>query len=114
MPADHRAYADRDPGDLRQWATGIGPNTEALMVQILERHPNLVNGFRSGQGLRRVGRKYGAERTERASAIALRWGATSYKPVERMLRLGLESQPPDDEPSAPIEHDQVRGPDYFN
>lgn len=114
MPADHRAYADRDPGDLRQWATGVGPNTEALMVQILERHPNLVNGFRSGQGLRRVGRKYGAERTERAAAIALRWGATSYKPVERMLRLGLESQPPDDEPSAPIEHDQVRGPDYFN
>jgi len=114
MPADHRAYAERDPAALRQWAAGIGPNTEALMVQILERHPNLVNGFRSGLGLRRVGRKYGAERTEQAATIALRWGATSYKPVERMLRLGREVASADDEPSEPIEHDQVRGPDYFN
>ena len=114
MPADHRAYANEDRGALREWARGIGPNTEALMVQILERHPNLVNGFRSGLGLRRVGRKYGAERTERAAAIALQWGARSYKPVERILRLGRESQPSDDEPSVPIEHDQVRGPDYFN
>ena len=73
-----------------------------------------MNGYRSGQGLRRVGREYGGERTERACAIALQWGARSYKPVERMLKLGRESQEPDDEPSVPIEHDQVRGPDYFN
>lgn len=115
MPADHRAYADKDPGALRAWASSAGPNTEALMVQILERHPNLVNGYRSGLGLRRVGKKYGAERTERAAAIALQWGARSYKPVERMLKLGRESQEPnDDESSVPIEHEQVRGPDYFN
>ncbi len=114
MPPDHRAYADNDPGALREWAATMGPNTEALMVQILERHPNLVNGYRSGLGLRRVGKKYGAERTELATAIALRWGARSYKPVERMLRLGRESGQQDDAPSEPIEHEQVRGPDYFN
>lgn len=114
MPADHRAWADKDPGALREWAAAVGPNTAALMIQVLERHPNLVNGYRSGQGLRRVGKKYGAERTERACAVALQWGATSYKPVERMLKLGRESQPEDDERSVPIEHEQVRGPDYFN
>ena len=115
MPPDHRAYADKDPGALRAWATSVGPNTEALMVRILERHPNLVNGYRSGLGLRRVGKKYGAERMERAAAIALQWGARSYKPVERMLKLGRESQDMDsDETSVPIEHEQVRGPDYFN
>lgn len=114
MPADHRAYANEDRGALREWAAGVGPNTAALMVRILERHPNLVNGYRSGLGLRRVGRKYGAERTESAAAVALRWGATSYKPVERMLRLGREVPLQEDDASEPIEHDQVRGPDYFN
>lgn len=114
LPADHRAYADKDPGALREWAESFGPNTAALMMRILERHPNLVNGYRSGLGLRRVGKKYGTERTERAAEIALRWGARSYKPVERMLRLGRESQEHDDETSVSVQHDQVRGPEYFN
>lgn len=114
MPDNHRAWAQSDPGALRDWAASVGPNTLALMSQILERHPNLPNGFRSGLGLRRVGSQHGAERTERACAIALRWGATSYKPVERMLRLGLEDRRDDDERADPIDHDQVRGPEYFN
>lgn len=114
MPPDHRAWADKDPGALREWAVTVGPNTEALMTQILQRHPNLVNGFRSGQGLRRVGIKYGAERTERACVIALQWGARSYKPVERMLKLGREEGQDEDERTEPIEHEQVRGPEYFN
>lgn len=114
MPADHRAWAERDPGALRQWAATFGPNTEALMSQVLERKPNLVNGYRSGLGLRRVGKKYGAERTERACAIALQWGARSYKPVERMLKLGRDHQDQDEPPTKPVEHEQVRGPDYFN
>ena len=88
--------------------------TEALMSQVLERKPNLVNGHRSGLGLRRVGKKYGAERTERACAIALQWGARSYKPVERMLKLGRDHQDQAEPPTKPVEHEQVRGPDYFN
>ena len=114
MPPDHRAWAQKDPGALREWAQGVGPNTEALMIQILERHPNLPNGYRSGLGLRRIGKQYGAERTERAAAIALKWGARSYKPVERILKLGREVPAEDDETSVSIEHDQVRGADYFN
>ena len=113
MPASHQEWAAKDPGSLREWARGVGPNTEALMVQILERNPNLPNGYRSGLGLRRVGQKYGPERTEQATAIALRWGARSYKPVERMLKLGREVED-DEDGSVSIEHEQVRGPDYYN
>jgi transposase len=113
MPKNHQEWAAKDPSSLREWARTVGPNTEALMAQILERDPNLPNGYRSGLGLRRVGTAYGAERTEKAAAIALRWGARSYKPVERMLKLGREVED-DEEPSTPVEHEQVRGPDYYN
>jgi hypothetical protein len=48
---------------------------------------------------------------------ALVFGARSYKPVERMLKLGLESTPlPGAEPAenTPIVHENVRGPEYYN
>ncbi len=117
MPPNHREYADTDPSALRAWAAEVGPNTDALMTRILERDPNLVQGFRSAQGLRRVGKKYGAERMEKACWIALRSASHSYKPVERILRLGREDDPhllgDDDAPEVSIEHDQVRGPEHF-
>lgn len=41
----------------------------------------------------------------------------SYKHVERILKLGFDLAPaPDDdahEDARPIDHDQVRGPDYY-
>jgi len=65
-------------------------------------------------GLRRIGQRYGPERTEAACEVALGFGATSYKPVERLLKLNREGGSNADESPAPIEHDNVRGPDSFN
>jgi hypothetical protein len=64
----------------------------------------------------RMGETYGAERTERACERALRFGARSYKPIERMLKNEFDLRPhPEDAEDAvvPIAHDQIRGPDYF-
>jgi transposase len=115
-PANHRAWAERDPGGLLAWAGDVGPSTEAMMRRILESNPYRDQTWRSGRALRRVGEKYGSERTERACELALRFGANSYKPVERMLKHELDRRPhPDDVEDAgdPIHHDQVRGPDYY-
>lgn len=121
LPPNHREWLAQDPGALREWSASVGPYTDALMEQILDRDPRLGNGVRSGFGLRRTGLKYGKERTEKACAIALRWGARSYKPVERILRANREdygAEPvhggDDDGASTTIEHDQVRGPEYFD
>jgi transposase len=113
MPPNHRAWHDKDPGDLLAWAKTFGPMTEALMEQILTQRA-YTQGFRSGQGLRRIGIKYGPERTEAACEKALRFGATSYRPVERMLRLGREGRAQNASASRRVEHDNVRGPEHFN
>ena len=115
-PPNHQAWADRDPGGLLRWARETGPNTEAMMVRILESNLHREQTWRSGRALRRVGDKYGPERTEVACGRALRFGARSYKPIERMLKQNLDLRPhPDEvEPDVePIEHDQVRGPGYY-
>jgi len=113
MPPNHRAWAEMDSADVQRWAARVGPMTEAMVIRILESRGIQKQGLRSALGLRRVGLKYGPEKTERACAVALRYGAASYKPVERILKNGGEDASVSTSPS-PIAHDNVRGPDSFN
>jgi hypothetical protein len=88
-----------------------------MVERILNANPVREVAVRSTLGLRSAAKKYGALRTERACETALRLGAQSYKPVERMLKLGREAMPLyGDEPvqRAPIAHGNVRGPGYFH
>lgn len=116
-PPNHRAWAEADHGALVAWANSIGPATALLMQRILSRSPFPEQAWRSGRGLKRMGEKYDAKRVEVAAERALRFGAMSYKPVERMLKLGLDQQPLADEhneDSGVVEHENVRGPDYYH
>jgi hypothetical protein len=87
------------------------------MQRILSRSPVPEQAWRSGRGLKRMGEKYDHQRVEVAAERALRFGANSYKPVERMLKLGLDQQPLAEdergEDSGTVEHENVRGPDYY-
>lgn len=119
MPANHRAWVDKDPGGLLSWAAQVGPHTEAFMKRLLDRGNNIHpdSRWRSGRGLRRLAEEYGNERVEEASRRALRFGGRSYKHVQRMLKLGLDQQPLGDEvpeDDAPIDHEQVRGAGYYH
>ena len=117
-PPAHRAWAELDPGGLLSWAGDVGPHTKALMERLLDAGHNFHREvrWRSGQGLRRIGDRYGAARTEEACRRALRFGGHSYKTVARILKHGLDLEAlPEDVPQddAPIEHEHVRGPDYY-
>jgi transposase len=116
MPEGHRAHCDAE-ADVKAWAVSVGPMCSALVERILESNPIRDMAVRGALGLRSTAKKYGERRTERACETALRLGARSYKPVERMLKLGRETMPLyGDEPNerAPIAHGNVRGPGYFN
>ena len=116
-PPDHRAWAEADHAALAAWANTVGPATALLMQRILSRSPFPEQAWRSGRGLKRMGEKYDNQRVEIAAARALRFGANSYKPVERMLKLGLDQQPLAEdergEDSGTVEHENVRGPEYY-
>lgn len=116
MPAAHRAhFAGGD--ELLEWGAKIGPMTHAMVQRIFESNPVREVSWRSAKGLQRVCGRYGPKRTEAACQRALHLGARSYKPVERMLRLGREQIPlPGEEPAerASIVHANVRGPDYYH
>jgi hypothetical protein len=63
----------------------------------------------------RLGKRYGTERLEAACQRALTIGACSYKSIESMLKQGLENTPLPAKGKAQtvLDHDNIRGPKYY-
>ncbi len=117
MPKAHRAHQEWSPSRLVRWGATIGPETETLVQQILESRPHPEQGYRSCLGLLRLAKRYGPARLNAACARAVAVGARSYRPVDSMLKHGLDGQPllsEATEPSPVRTHANVRGPAYYH
>src|SRR6516164_6389399 len=95
MPHAHRAHLEWSPSRLIRWGATVGPQTAALVEQILASRPHPEQGYRSCLGLLRLTKQYGAARVEAASARAVAVGARSYRHVAAMLKHGLDRVPLD-------------------
>lgn len=116
MPSSHRAHAEWTPSRLIHWAEKTGPATGRLVAGILERRPHPEQGYRACLGLMRLGRHYGPERLEAASARAERLRSYSYRTVKNILASAQDHLPLEDEPPAPDPtptHGNIRGADYY-
>ena len=113
MPKAHQAQAEWTPARLIEWAKKTGPNTAALVEELMSRHVHPQQGFRACQGILRLG--YEPERIEAACARALKMRACTYKSVKAILRNNLDAQPLDDAPQASLPlHENVRGAGYYH
>jgi transposase len=116
MPSSHRAHAEWTPSRLIHWAEQSGPATGRLVAGILERRPHPEQGYRACLGLMRLGRSYGPERLEAASARAEGLRSYSYRTVKNILASAQDRLPFEDEPPAPEptpSHGNIRGADYY-
>jgi transposase len=116
MPKAHQKYVGRTPSGLVEEAQRIGPYMGQLVEAILaaRRHPEM--GYRSCLGIVRLAETYPAERMEAAAQRALRARAYNLQSMESILKNQLDRLPlPGDRllPSA-VEHDNIRGADYFD
>jgi len=116
MPHAHRAHLEWSPSRLIRWGATVGPQTAALVEQMLASRPHPEQGYRSCLGLLRLVKQYGPDRVEAASARAVAVGARSYRHVDAMLKHGLDRVPLDANESSPAPrsaHANVRGPGYY-
>jgi transposase len=115
MPESHRRHLEWTPSRIISWAQKAGPQTAALVDEIMRARPHPEQGYRSCLGVMRLGRRFGADRLEAASTRAVALRAFSYRSVESILRTGLDRQPLPVRPviTAPREHDHVRGAGYY-
>jgi transposase len=120
MPKAHQEHLEWDPARILQWAQETGPSTVRLADRIMATRAHPQQGFRACLGILRLGKKYGRDRLEAACALALALSACRYRNVESILKSGRDRLPLPSlagEPkaaAAPIEHDNIRGPDYYH
>jgi len=112
----HQKHANWTPERIVSWAQTIGANTALLVEKILTERKHPEHGYRSCLGIIRLEKKYGRDRLDAACARAVAVNGRSYKHVESILHNGLdcEALPTPQEPAASIDHENVRGPDYYN
>jgi transposase len=116
MPEAHRVHFQGADAVIA-WGTTVGPMTAAMVRRILDANPVREHGWRSAKGLQRLAKKYGDARVEAACEHAMHFGARTYKPIERLLKLGREQLAPADPTTtttSTITHENVRGPGYYH
>ena len=119
MPASHRKHSEESVTEIAAWAKLIGPCTHALVRAILDERRHPEHGYRSCRGIKSLTKRYTPERIEAACERALVAGARSYLNVESILRTGLDRQPLPANPSSsaeppPLDHENIRGSDYYH
>ena len=77
--------------------------------------PIREQAYRSCMGILRLADKYGSDRMEEASLRTTLSGLATYKSVEAILKNGLDRVPlPNAEiQMQPIDHENIRGADYY-
>ena len=83
------------PTRLREQAKGIGEATFQLIDQLLRDRP--VDRLRACMGIVRLAGKYGESRLEAACARALNYDNLGYGIIKRILHLGLDLTPSQEE-----------------
>jgi transposase len=115
-PKSHQKYLGQTPSRLIDDAQQVGPCTGQLVAAILaaKRHPE--QGFRSCLGILRLAKTYPTERMEAAARRCLRARAYNCQSMDSILKNQLDRLPlPGEAPTqAAVEHDNIRGADYFD
>jgi transposase len=114
-PKAHQRYLEWNPTRLLEWAASIGLFTVRFVEGLLTNHPHPEAGFRAGMGLRPLVREYGAARLESACMRAVRFKLYRLGHIRSILTTGLDQQPlPQLVPATPpVEHQNIRGADYY-
>lgn len=116
-PKTHRDYADWTPSRMLRWASSIGPQTQAAASAVMEAKRRPEEGYRACLGIIRLASRYGNARLEQACERALSIRSPSYKTIQSILKTGMDRQallPPASDEAAPVQHDNIRGPHYYN
>jgi len=110
----HRAYIERDAESFITKAAAVGPNCTQAVKALLASFPHPEMGFRSCEGILRLGRQHGHQRLEVACMRCLESGTARYKYIEQMLSNRREHLGPAEADPAPVCHANLRGPAYYS
>jgi len=114
-PRTHREYGKWPPERVIAWGESVGAHVGELAQALMSRRTHPETGYRACLGVIRLADRFGRDRVDAACARALAIGSPSFKSVQAILKNGLDRTPLfDPPPRSVIEHDNIRGPSYFD
>jgi transposase len=113
MPKSHQKHLQWSPSRMIQWGASIGPQTAQFMEQLLQSKAHPEQGYRSCLGIIRLGKHYSNARLESACQRANFIGSPRYGSVRSILEKGLDRFEVEVVQSLEIQHENVRGSDYY-
>jgi transposase len=116
MPPQHQAIAGWNDQRLLHWAQSIGSSTEAAVQVMLGARKHPQQSYRACLGVLRLAKGFGNDRLNAACARALKLNAAGYRSIHSILKNSLDKQQPAIaiQASLPLDHANVRGPDYYH
>jgi len=110
-PERHSAVVELTHERLRQRALAIGPATVELLNQQLYRRQHPEQALRVSLGILRLAKDFTPAALEQAAQRALALKTYSYRALRTLITTPAANQP--DQPTLFIEHDNLRGSQYF-
>jgi transposase len=116
MTPAHQEVQGWNAPRLLEWAGRIGPHAQAVVQSLLHQRRHPQQSYRACLGILRFSKSYGEERLEGACERAIAIGAPSYSSLKSILKNGLDKKrvSPPAQTCLPLEHANVRGPDYYH
>ena len=113
MPPHHQGYMDQSQELFIKWATEVGEWVVAFFEGLFKSRRYPPQAYRSCQGILGLRKTYSDARLNAACGRALTLRSFSYTTVLGILKNGTENIVAE-EPRAPcVEHENVRGKEYF-
>src|SRR5437899_12751548 len=94
MPKAHQRHLEWTPSRLIDWARTIGPQTAALVEEILADRPHAEQGYRSCLGVLRLAKRYGLGWLEAAGTRDGAVAARADRPVHSGIKHGADGVAP--------------------
>lgn len=116
MPPEHWAYKRQSKQRFVAWAETIGAETTQQVMAIFERKDHEEQAFRSVRGLQRLVQQYGAAKVEAACHRANVFHMVGLRRLRSILssRLATEDNDSDIASTPVVNHDNVRGAQYYH
>lgn len=120
MPVQHQKHSGSTPERLLAMGKNIGAYTGKVVESLLKRKAHPEQAYRAVLGLIALQKKYGRERLEKARHVAWHHKTPDRRFIENLLRHQRENQELQamrggkTHPAASLEHENLRGPDYYH
>ena len=115
-PANHQYISQWNPQRFMKWARSISPETEQVIIKILDSRQHPEQSYKSCMGLLNLAKKHDHDDYRKACKKALQLNSISYKFIKNTLSTKSFNLSEEEELSRfkLPKHDNIRGKEMYN